>query len=93
MITLFRGIAAIWLFIALGLVAYTYSGAQDAMVVGSLYLTVWTFPIGPICFLWREGGFPWLSTTQSFLFENLLIVTMTFLFWFVVLPMIRTKKK
>ena len=83
--------AAAWTIFAVLLVAYTYSGAKDAIIVGSLYLAIWTFPVGLVCFFWRAYGLPWIPTTTSFLFENVLLVALTFAIWFYLLPKLRSR--
>lgn len=82
--------SGVWLVVALALVAYTNSGAKDAIIVGTLYLTLWTFPIGVICFIWQAYGLPWYSTPTTFLFEQILIVAVTFVFWFHLVPRFRS---
>jgi len=85
-----RIVASIWVGVGILLRLYGINGG-DAAIVGGLLFLVWTAPFGLIWqFYLYDHALQWMSNSVAQVVGDVAVIAVGFLFWFVVLPWLRS---
>jgi hypothetical protein len=95
MIQKFRIWPIMWLVIALLITAFSFAGGDKSILAGWLFL-VWTVPFGMIWWFFLYDyvhTLIYLPAATMQIMGELLSVAVAYIFWFVLIPWIRTVRK
>ena len=81
-----RRIAQVWVSVAVLLAVLSFAGGDASIVAGWLFLA-WTIPFGVLWWFYLyDAALQWLPAQVAQLTGTVLVVGISFLFWFVLVP-------